>query len=260
MAFRQPKIAGIILAAGKGTRLNSHKVNKVCLPFNGQPLITYAAKLMDKVADKTYCVVGAYAESVSAVLSSDAITYVRQNKQLGTAHAVRTAIRAFTSRPQLVLAGYGDHMMFYSPKTIAQLISLHQRKKAVMSLITTTNPKPNKLAWGRIIRDQKGNVVDSREQKDASGKEKKINELNAGFYCFTFNFLEKNIAKVPRSLASGEYYLNGLVEIAAKQGLVVSALKVPFSSVGIGVNNKQELKQSQVLHQETRKENQTKSV
>jgi len=241
-------IIGIILAAGKGARLNSRQINKVCLPFNGRPIIDYAAALMRNVAKKTICVVGAFSDSVKQTLADYPIIFVEQKEQLGTAHAVKVAVASLREKSGLVLVGYGDHMMFYSPQTIKKLISYHQKTHAEMSLISIELKNFQNMAWGKIIRGKNGQVVDSKEFKDCSPKEQQITELNAGFYCFNLNFLRTYLSKVPRSPISGEYYLNSLVKIASGQGLIVSALKVPFREVGIGINRKEELKESQALY------------
>ena len=246
------KIVGIILAAGRGTRINSHEVNKVCLQFNGQSLIVYAAKLMQQVADKTIVVVGAFSQSVKQSLLKYRVSYVNQDKQLGTANAVKVVIDSLEKIPDLVLVGYGDHMMFYTPQTVEQLVKLHLKTKAIMSLVSVTHVNPNELAWGRIIRDKNASVVDSREHKDASEQEKQITELNAGFYCFDCKFLQDNLNKVIPSPISKEYYINALVKIAVDQNLIVSALKVPFSDVGIGINKQEELKISEKLYKNNR--------
>jgi bifunctional UDP-N-acetylglucosamine pyrophosphorylase / glucosamine-1-phosphate N-acetyltransferase len=254
MEKKPPKTVGIILAAGKGKRLNSHDANKVSLPFAGRPLIVYAAELMQQVASQTVCVVGAWEESVRHSLANfSKIKYVKQTKQLGTAHAVSAAVGVLDETFDLALVGYGDHMMFYNSETINKLIKLHRSKKAVMSLISVQYEKPNELSWGRIIRDQNDKVVDSREQKDASEKEKQITELNAGFYCFDYIFLKQNLKKVPRSPISGEYYINNLVKIASKQNQNVAALKVPFWEVGIGINHKEEFALSEALYHQKNK-------
>ena len=206
---------------------------------------------MQQVANKTVVVVGAFAQSVKESLRQYPVTYVDQQEQLGTAHAVKIAVESIKESPDLVLVGYGDHMMFYSPETIQQLIKLHAETKAVMSLISTSHQNPDKLAaWGRIIRDKNGSVVDSREHKDASEQEKQITELNAGFYCFDYKFLRDNLNKVVPSPISNEYYINALVKIAADQNLIISALKVPFTEVGIGINKQEELKMSEELYLE----------
>lgn len=241
-------VIGIILAAGKGTRINSKDRNKVTLPFLNKPLIVYSVELMRKVADKVIVVIGAFYESVKEVLKGYSVDYAYQKKRLGTAHAVKVALPVVQKyHPQLVLVGYGDHTMFYQKENIDKLIELHKREKAVMTIITVNHDNKN-LHWGYIIRNQKNEIIDSVEFKDATDEQKKIRELNAGFYCFDFNFLKENISKVPKSPVSGEYYLNSLIKIAANQGKKVASLSIPFSSVGIGVNRWSELEESQRLY------------
>ncbi|MCS6956410.1 MAG: sugar phosphate nucleotidyltransferase [Patescibacteria group bacterium] len=245
-------IIGIILAAGKGTRLKSKKTNKVTLPFLNKPLVLYAVDLMEKIAKKTIVVIGAFHQSVKEALKNKKVIYAYQKKRLGTGHAVKVALDKIDSlklKPNLILVGYGDHTMFYRKQDIEKLINEHLRNKAAMSLITTKSNENEKLHWGYIIRDKNNNVVDSVEYKDASDDiKRKINELNAGFYCFDFEFLKNNIKKIPKSLVSGEYYINSLVNIASKNNLKILGIEVPFSSVGIGVNTKEEFEESQKIY------------
>lgn len=250
--INKKKIFGIILAAGKGTRLKSKKNNKVTLSFLNKPLILYSVELMEKTADKTFVVIGAFHESVRQALKEKNVIYAYQKKRLGTGHAVKIAIEEIKKNnfnPDLILVGYGDHTMFYKKKDIENLINQHIRYQAVMSLITTKSDKNDKLHWGYIIRDKNNNVVDSVEYKDADEEIKKnTNELNAGFYCFDYQFLKNNIKKIPRSSVSGEYYINSLVKIAVSQNLKVIGIKVDFSSVGIGINTKEDFEESQKLY------------
>ncbi len=245
-------IIGIILAAGKGTRIKAKTANKVTLPFLNKPLILYSVELMEKVADKTIVVIGAFHQSVKQALKNKKAIYAYQKKRLGTAHATKVAvleIKKMKLKPDLVLVGYGDHTMFYEKEDIKKLIVLHQKEHAVMSLITVMHENNDKLHWGYIIRNKKNDVIDSVEYKDATDEVRdKVKELNAGFYCFDYHFLEKNIKKVSKSKVSGEYYINSLIKIAADQGLRVSALNVPFSRVGIGINTWQELEESQKIY------------
>lgn len=243
-------IAGIILAAGKGTRIKSKDRNKVTLPFLNKPLVTYGVELMSQVADKVVVVVGSFHESVKDVLKNYKVTFANQKKRLGTAHATKVGLKFLIKLrppPSLVLVGYGDHTMFYKKQNVQDLIALHRNKKAVMSLITVKYDNAS-LHWGFIIRDDKNKIVDSIEFKDASKIQKQIKELNAGFYCFDFMFLNDNITKVPKSLISGEYYINSLIKIAAGQGKYVAGLEIPFSQVGIGINRYSELEESQKLY------------
>lgn len=245
-------IIGIILAAGKGTRIKAKTANKVTLPFLNKPLILYSVELMEKIVDKTIVVVGAFHQSVKQVLKNKRVIYAYQKKRLGTAHAVKVAvseIEKLNLKPNLILVGYGDHTMFYEKEDIKKLIELHQKEKAAMSLISVIYKDNDKLHWGFIIRNKKNEVIDSVEYKDASYDIKKnVNELNAGFYSFDYLFLKKNITKVPKSEVSGEYYINSLIKIAVEQNLKVAALNIPFGKVGIGINTWQELEESQKIY------------
>jgi len=245
-------IIGIILAAGKGTRIKAKNANKVALLFLNKPLVLYAVELMEKLAKKIFVVIGAFHESVKKALKNKKVFFAYQKKRLGTGHAVKVAIEEIVKKnlkPEIVLVGYGDHTMFYKEEDIKKMIKLHKKEKAVMSIITTKSEDNEKLHWGYILRDGKNNITDSVEYKDASDEIKKnIKELNAGFYCFDFDFLKDNLKKIPKSKVSGEYYLNSLIKIAADQSLKVVGLTIPFSSVGIGVNTWQELEESQRIY------------
>jgi len=152
-------IGGIILAAGKGTRIKAKTINKVTLPFLNKPLIIYSVELMEKVADKIFVVIGAFHQSVKKVLQNKRVFYAYQRKRLGTGHAVKVAVEKIIKEgllPKIVLVGYGDHTMFYEKKDIERLIDLHQKEKAVMSIITTESEENQKLHWGYILRDKDG--------------------------------------------------------------------------------------------------------
>lgn len=241
-------ITAIILAAGKGTRLKSKKNNKVTLPFAGKPLIVYGVELLQKIASPVVVVIGAFSQSVRLALKKYKVVYAFQRQRLGTGHAVRIGLQALKiSSGDLVLVGYGDHLMFYSAKNIEDLISLHRQKNAAVSLISTIYPKPDVLAWGRIIRDKNGFIKEIVEQKDASPEIRKIKELNAGFCCFDGEFLKTHIRELKKSPVSGEYYLTDMIKIATEKGRKVAGLKIPFSQVGPGINQPEELEQGQKL-------------
>lgn len=244
-------IATIILAGGKGTRAKSKDKNKVTLSFLNKPLIIYAVELMSSVASPVVVVVGAFAESIKKVLKKYPVTYAFQKKRLGTAHATRVGLeelKKISPSPKRVLVCYGDHAMFYKKETVEKLIYIHTKNKSSVSLITTVYDQPDKLRWGRIIRDEKNNIINIIEQVDASNKIKKIKEVNAGFYCFNYNFLLKNISKIKKSPTSGEYYINYLVKIAVDKKKKITSLQVPFDNVGIGINTINELKESEKIY------------
>ncbi|MBI3955667.1 NTP transferase domain-containing protein [Candidatus Gottesmanbacteria bacterium] len=245
-------IVGIVLAAGKGTRMKSAVANKVTVPFLQKPMIVYGVELMASVATRTIVVVGAFADSVKAVLGSREVIYAYQTKRLGTGHALRVGLQAMGNadlHPTDVLVGYGDHTMFYRPRTVKKLLACHRRVRGAVSMITTTHEDPDRLRWGRIIRGSHGEVIDCREQGDLTTVgEHEIREINAGFYCFSPAFLRRYARSIPKSSVTGEYYITSLVRMAVAKGKRVTALCVPFTHVGLGVNGESELAESEKLY------------
>lgn len=245
-------IVGMVLAGGRGTRMKSSGANKVTLPFLQKPMVIYGVDLMAAVADRTVVVVGAFAQSVKAVLGSRDVIYAYQAKRLGTGHALGVGLSAVTKArlaPTHILVGYGDHTMFYTPDTVRQLLECHARADAAVSIITTTHQNPDHLRWGRIIRGTHGEVIDCIEQGDlTTAAEHAIGEINAGFYCFSSAFLVRYAGRIPKSGATGEYYITSLVGMAADQGKRVGALRVPFPHVGLGVNGARELAESEKIY------------
>ena len=244
-------IAAILLAAGRGTRIKSTDRNKVTLPFLNKPLIVYGVELMRDIADATIVVVGAYHESVMAALTGYDVLYAHQENQLGTAHAAMAGIEEMKRRslsPTSVLICYGDHTMFYKKQTVKNLLEIHEKEQADLSFLTTESPEANKLAWGRIIRDSGGHVTAIVEQKDATEEEKNIHEINPGFYLARFDFLEMALPQISPSSVSGEYYITDLIKIAVEKNKKIQAVKVPFTEVGIGVNQMQELDEGQKIY------------
>lgn len=241
---------GIILAAGKGTRFKSSKINKTASEFEGKPLLEYGLDLLTKNCDKVIVVIGAYSDSLKSIIKKypSAIT-VSQKKRLGTGHAVKVAIKEVIKKSwkvDNVFVGYGDHMMFYTKEDLEKLKSEVRKADVGLSMITCEHD-PKKLAWGRIIRSGNGDVEAIVEEKVATPKQKKIRELNAGFYCLNFDFLKEGIFKIKKN-KGGEQYFTDIVEIAESAGKRVIAVKVPFRHVGIGINTKEELKESQKLY------------
>lgn len=244
-------IIGVILAAGKGSRMKLKDTNKTSVHFNGKPLIQYGIDVFRQTTDETVIVVGAHAQSVKdAIISHPHLSFAEQKRRLGTGHAVKVAIDAikkYPQEPEIILVGYGDHMMFYTPEIINKLIAQHKKHKAAVTLITTEYNDPNSLAWGRIIRKNSHEITRIVEQKDATVQEQAVTEVNPGFYCFDYQFLKKHLGQIRKSKITNEYYLTDFIEIAARN-LKVAALKVPFKYVGIGINTTQQLHQSENLY------------
>jgi bifunctional UDP-N-acetylglucosamine pyrophosphorylase / glucosamine-1-phosphate N-acetyltransferase len=213
--------------------------------------VVYGVELFEQVADRIVVVVGAYASSVrQAVGDRPEIIYAVQEEPMGTGHALKTAVDEMEKQNidcDVVVVGYADHMMFYTPDVAQGLVAKLVSQKAKVALLTTSYTDPDILKWGRIVRDAHGAVQKIIEQKDASDAERQIQEVNPGFYCFDWEFLKENKNKLKKSPVSGEYYVTDFVQVAVEQGLKVVPEKVPFEKVGVGVNTREELEEDEKL-------------
>lgn len=249
------KAAGIILAAGKGKRFGATGINKTASLFNGKPMVHYGVELFTGVCESTVVVVGVMADTVKAALADTPnILFAYQAEPLGTGDAFRVGIKALVDSgktPDVVLVGYGDHMMFYDKRMLDELTALHESSAAAVTMVTVQHDEPDTLAWGRIVRNEQGNVQRIVEQKDATDEERKIDELNAGFYCVDFSFAKEKLDEFAASPVTGEYYLTDIVQMAVKDGKTVSGLTLPLTRVGIGVNTPEEKSESEALFGET---------
>lgn len=228
--------AVVILAAGKGTRIKSKNINKVVLPLAGKPMISYVvAKLLNMKLPDIFVVVGFAKKSVMDVLG-DKVKYIIQKKRLGTASAVRAAMKDIASyNTALVLQG--DDSAFYTKELLINLLMVHQKKSSVITLLTVR--KENPFGLGRIKR-KKGKVIAIVEEKNASDEERKINEINAACYVFSVSFLKKYLPKIKLNPLKKEYYLTDLVEIAVKNELPIESYTAP-EKIFMGVNTQEEL-------------------
>lgn len=226
--------AAVILAAGKGTRMQAKHKNKVAYTLNGKPMIAHTVDHLRQVGiSQIVVVIGFQADSVKRALGSQ-VDYVKQKQQLGTGHALKTAIPAIRKHIQTVLSVYGDDSAFYPPELYQKLVRKQQATKADVLVLTIHKDDPAGL--GRIVRDQAGQIKSIVEEKNATAKQKKIQEINTGFYCFNRQFLANHLDKLTLNPVSQEYYATDLVEIALLSGGKVETYYLEDSSVWHGVN------------------------
>ena len=239
----------VILAAGKGTRMDSGDIPKVLVMLKNKPIILYVLEEIEKINQlaKPIIVVGYMYQKVREVLG-DGYIYAIQDKQLGTGHALMAAKHKASGENILVL--YGD-APFVKAESLKRLMALHYAKSAKLSMFTTTAPYFDKefssfLYHGRIIRNSEGKIVRITEYKDCTEEEKKIMETNPGFYMFDSAWLWSNIDKVSNKNAQGEYYLTDMVELAIEQGIEIQDIPVGPHEV-VSVNSLEDLKVAESL-------------
>ena len=182
-------IAAIILAAGEGKRMKVKQVNKVVFPLGNKQMILHAVdRLTNLVISPIIVVVGFAKESVMKILDGKVI-FALQSKRLGTAHAVTCALEKLPENIQTVLVLYGDDSAFYTQDTIRKLIETHLKEKAALSFLTIVVENP--VGLGRVLRDSSDKVIGIVEQKDATKKQREIDEINPACYVFEVAFLKK---------------------------------------------------------------------
>jgi bifunctional UDP-N-acetylglucosamine pyrophosphorylase/glucosamine-1-phosphate N-acetyltransferase len=229
----------IILAAGKGKRMKS-KYPKVMHKIGGKPLLYYVLKNVNSLNIKEkILVVGYKAEEVIKNIGEN-IKYVVQKKLLGTAHAVLQTEKLLKNYNGNVLILYGD-VPFLSISTLKSLMKKHLKENASCSILTAEMENP--YGYGRIIRDENGNIIKIVEEKDANKYEKKIKEVNSGIYCFKAPSLFSALKIVKNNTAQKEYYLTDVISILNKRGEKVIGVKTENSEEIKGVNTRWELQE-----------------
>lgn len=248
-AAKKTAVGAVILAAGKGTRLNSTTQNKVTIPLGGRPMICWSVDHIREAGVKEVVVVVGFArDSVEAALGSG-VEYVSQTEQLGTGHAAWVGMQELPKEITQFYVMYGDHSAFYPPAFYKKLLETHRKRGNSITLVSMEYDAPSELAWGRIIRNEQDDVVAIVEEKEASEEQKKIKELNAGLYVFERSILEEGYSSL-KPQSGGEYYITDLVAYCVAHSKRVGAVIASQDEVGIGVNTPGQKESAQKLFEQ----------
>ena len=233
------RVAIIILAAGKGTRMKSDLV-KVLHPLLGLPMLSYPVALsLDGIrAEKTIVVIGFQAAQVKEKFQDPRILFVLQAEQSGTGHAVLQAMPHLEGFDGTVLILCGD-VPLIKKETLLSFTYHFRQSRSVLSVMTVALGSPS--GYGRIVKDPRGLLERVVEEKDASDTERALREINTGIYCVQASFLVEGLKEVRKDNAQGEYYLTDLVEIANKKGLKCTAYPVTDPMEVLGINTRIDL-------------------
>ncbi len=233
----------VILAAGKGTRMRS-ALPKGLHPLAGRPLLSHILNATTTVANaQTIVVTGHGADQVERNLGDAANQYVKQQQQLGTAHAVQCALPHLRDDAR-VLVLYGD-VPLITARTIDLMLYTVSDKQ--MGLLTVELADPS--GYGRIVRDANNQIEAIVEQKDASPEQLQIKEVNTGVMALTSDQLQRWLPLIDNQNGQGEYYLTDLIAIARQQAVEVIAVQPQSTTEVEGVNNRQQLSQLERAHQ-----------
>ena len=239
------KYAAVILAAGKGTRMNEGQASpipKVMFELDGKPIIDWSAKLIQDAGINRVVLVVGYKKELIENYFKDSVEYAVQTEQLGTGHAVAQAKLLLGGQSDGVIVFYGDNPL-YKPETIRKLIAEFEQEKPTIAMLTVISEDP--AGYGRIIRDKNNDVRGIVEHKDCDAQQLKIKEWNPGFYIFDAAWLWQNIENLQTDNAQKEYYLTDLIEMAKEQSKRIIATPVSEENEALGINTPEQLAEAE---------------
>ncbi|MGE0187884.1 MAG: bifunctional UDP-N-acetylglucosamine diphosphorylase/glucosamine-1-phosphate N-acetyltransferase GlmU [Steroidobacteraceae bacterium] len=227
----------VILAAGQGKRMCSN-LPKVLQPLAGVPLLGHVLNTASAMgAADIHVVYGHGGEQVRAAFADQSINWVLQAEQLGTGHALAQAMPKIADE-QTVLVLYGD-VPLTRPHTLQPLLESVARGALGLLSVKLVDP----TGYGRILRNNAGQVVRIVEHKDANTKERQIDEANTGLLAAKAGQLKRWLSQLKNDNAQGEYYLTDIVTMAVREDVVVEAVLAPSEAEVLGVNDKLQLAQ-----------------
>jgi UDP-N-acetylglucosamine diphosphorylase/glucosamine-1-phosphate N-acetyltransferase len=242
--MQQKDLAVIILAAGKGTRMQS-SLAKVLLPVAGHPLLYYVLDLSSKLNPaRTIVVVGHQADQVQQNFADRGLEFVIQHEQLGTGHAAQQSKEKLENFKGLILVLCGD-MPLIRPDTLLEMVAGHRASGAKCTVLTLKSDGSHD--FGRIIRDENGLILKIVEFKDASDVEKKVDEFNSGVYCFDNELFFKALEHIDSNNAQKEYYLTDTIEYLVLKSYPVQATQTQDANEILGINSPDDLNRAERL-------------
>ncbi len=242
---RKVPLATVILAAGQGKRMKRKDIPKVLNTVQGKPMVQHVVELALSVgSEKIVVIVGNQGEKVIEALKDFPVEFAWQKERLGTGHAVLQAAPNLQDFDGNVLILYGD-VPLLTKKTISALLKKHEESGADLTLLITELDDPT--GYGRIIRDEKGEILEVIEEKDATPEQRQIKESNPGIYVFKKEPLLQFLPKLSNNNAQGEYYLTDMIGLFKQAGLKIVGYTSPNNWEILGVNTVEQLRHVEEL-------------
>jgi bifunctional UDP-N-acetylglucosamine pyrophosphorylase / glucosamine-1-phosphate N-acetyltransferase len=233
----------VILAAGKGTRMNSD-LPKVLHPLAGRPLLGHVLAAADALAPQRICVVyGHGGETLPQAIARPELAWALQAPQLGTGHAVQQAMPHLDARATVLIL-YGDVPLIRA-ETLAAMRAIADEGALAVLTVHLANPS----GYGRIVRDAAGRVARIVEQKDASADELAIAEVNTGILAIPPGYLNGWLSRLQNNNAQGEYYLTDIIAMAVADAVRVVPCHPSAEWEVLGINSRAQLADLERRHQ-----------
>jgi len=231
----------VILAAGKGTRMNSD-LPKVLHKLNGKPLLDHVLDESELLNPREIILVVGFKKEhvISHTKNRINLKNVTQIEQLGTGHAVLQTEEFLKDKKGHILILYGD-VPNIEASTLKPIIDDHITNNRDLTLITAELDDPT--GYGRIIRDKNARLLKIVEEKDCNDNEKKIKEWNPGIYIFKIPEVFEILNSIKANNASKEYYLTDAIGLAQQSNMQIKAIKIANSDEVLGINTAGQLEE-----------------
>jgi bifunctional UDP-N-acetylglucosamine pyrophosphorylase/glucosamine-1-phosphate N-acetyltransferase len=230
----------VVLAAGEGKRMASD-IPKVLHTVGGETLLGRVVRAAREAGvDRIVVVIGKGADRVRAAFASEGWEFVEQTERLGTGDAVKRARAQLASFEGEVLVLAGDVPLLRG-STLRALRERHRETGAAATVLTAKLPDAS--GYGRIVRSPSGTFVGIVEHKDASDRERLIEEVNSSIYCFEAEALRSVLDRFRRDNAQGEEYLTDAIGLLRADGRRVVAVPAATPEEILGVNTRDQLEE-----------------
>tara|TARA_B100001142_G_scaffold166721_1_gene166668 strand:+ start:2797 stop:4158 length:1362 start_codon:yes stop_codon:yes gene_type:complete len=228
----------VILAGGRGERMQS-SLPKVMHKICGKEIIRHVLDNVYELHTGSIILVVSPEDSstIHEVIDKDCI-FISQDIPLGTAHALQQVKDNLPMDNKNLIVIYGDNVLD-DRNLITSVMKQHIDKNSDITLLTKNLDNPE--GYGRIIKNDSGDIIGIVEQRDLLPEQESINEISGGIYCFRIDWLKDNLDKVAQSKITKEFYLTELIAIAHGQGHHIDSYLDTSSIEIMGVNNKLEL-------------------
>ena len=234
------KKAVIILAAGKGIRMKSRLPKALCR-LSGRPMIDFLVDAAKSIKPERIVVVGGYKlDLIKKHFKNSNVDIAYQKRLLGSADAVRSAQSKLKGFNGEVVVLYADTPLI-EPATVKALLNRHKKTKSHVTILSVkvTDAKE----YGRIVRNQKGDITSIVEYTDISDKERKEKkaEINVGAYCFNSKKLFEGLKRIKLNKKKKEFYLTDIVDYFYKNKYNISSFVTKDPDQALGINRRYEL-------------------
>lgn len=233
------KTVAVILAAGQSTRMNT-RLPKVLHEVCGRPMLDYVIDACRSVGTETVYVVVGYGKEqiIEKYTGQDDLVFVEQTERRGTGHAVMMCREYLEGQDGQTLILCGDAPLIRRD-TLQVLLDTHLKEASAVTVATAEMVDPH--GYGRVIRDAYGNIQGITEHNDCTEEQRKIREINTGYFCYKTPLLLEALGKITPNNVKNEYYLTDALHVLLADGHKATAVTAVAEEDAMGVNNRQQL-------------------